>query len=55
MVQTNGNKQDFTINSATPSNPANRTLESIYQTFDFVFSVRSEINLDMHPCGISYF
>ena len=52
MVQQNGNKQHFTINSATPSNPANRTLESIYHTFNFVFSVRPGVNLDVHPCGL---
>ena len=45
MVQQDGNKQHFTINSATPSNPANITLESIYHTFNFVFSVRPEVNL----------
>jgi len=52
MVQQNGNKQHFTINSATPSNPANRTLESIYHTFKFVSSVRPDVNLDVHPCGL---
>ena len=45
MVQQNGNKQHFTINSATPSNPTNRILESIYHTFIFIFSVRPEVNL----------
>jgi len=52
MVQHNGKKQHFTINSATPSNPANRTLESIYHKFNFIFSVTPEVNLDMHPCGL---
>jgi len=52
MVQQNGNKQHFTINSATSSNPANRTLESIYHTLKFVFSVRPEVNLDVHPRGL---
>jgi len=52
VVQQNGNKQHFTINSATSSNPANRTLESIYHTFNFVFSVRPEVNLDVHTCGL---
>ena len=52
MIQQNGNKQHFTINSATPSNTANRTLESIYHTFNFVFSVRPEVNLDVHACGL---
>jgi len=52
MVQQNGNKQHFTINSAASSNPANRTLESIYHTFNFVFSVRPEVNLDVYPCGL---
>ena len=52
MVQQNGNKQHFTINSATPTNPANRTLESIYHTFNFIFSVRPEVNLDVHPCEL---
>ena len=52
MVQQNGNKQHFTINSATSSNPANRTLESIYHTLYFVFSVMPDVNLDMHPCGL---
>jgi len=52
MVQQNGNKQHFTINSAASSNPANRTLESIYHTFNFVFSVRPEVKLDVHPCGL---
>jgi len=54
MVQQNGNKQHFTINSTSSSNPANRTLESIYQTFNFVFSVRPEVNLDVHPCGLDH-
>ena len=45
MVQQNGNKQHFTIIYATPSNPANRILESIYYTFNFVFSIRPEVNL----------
>ena len=54
MVQNNGNIQHFTINSATPSNPANRTLESIYHTFNFIFSVRPEVNLDVHPCGLDH-
>ena len=52
MVQKNGNKQNFKINSATPSNTANRTLESIYHTVKFVFSVRPEVKLDVHPCGL---
>jgi len=52
MVQQNGNKQHFTINSATLSNPANRTLESIYHTLNFVFSVKPDVNLDVHPCGL---
>jgi len=52
MVQQNGNKQHFTINSATSSNTANRTLKSIYHIFNFVWSVRPEVNLDMHPCGL---
>ena len=54
MVQQNGNKQHFTINSVTPSNPANRTLQSIYHTFKFVFSVRPEVNLAVHPCGLDH-
>ena len=52
VVQQNGNKQHFTINSATSSNPANRNVESIYHTFNFVFSVWPEVNLDVHPCGL---
>ena len=52
MIQQNCNKQHFTINSATSSNPAKRTLKSIYHTFNFVFSVRPEVNRDMHPCGL---
>jgi len=52
MVQQNGNKHHFTINSATPSNPGIRTLQSIYHIFYFVFSVRPEVNLDVHPCGL---
>ena len=54
MVQQNGNKQHFTINSATPSNPAIRTLQSIYHTINFVFSVRPEVNLDVHQCGLDH-
>ena len=46
---------NFRINSATPSNPANRTPESIYHTFHFVFSVRPEVNFDVHPCGLDRF
>jgi len=52
MVQKNDNKEHFTINSAASSNPANRTLKSIYHTFNFVFSVRPEVILDVHPCGL---
>jgi len=52
IVQQNGNKQHFTINSATSSNPANRTLESIYHTFNFVLLVRPEVNPDVDPCGL---
>jgi len=52
MVQQNGNKQHFTIYSATPSNAANTTLESIYHTFKFDFSVRPEVKLDVHPFGL---
>ena len=52
MIQQNCNKQHFTINSATSSNPAKRTLKSIYHTFNFVFSVWPEVNRDMHPCGL---
>jgi len=52
VVQQNGNKQHFTINSVTSSNPTNRKLESIYHTFNFVFSVRPEVKPDMHPCGL---
>jgi len=54
MAQQNGKKQHFTINSATTSNPANRTLESIYQTFNFVFLGRPEINLEVHPSGLDH-
>ena len=54
MFQKNGNKQHITINSATPSNPAKRNLESIYHTFNFVFSVRPEVNLDVHQCGLDH-
>jgi len=53
MVEQNGNKQHFTINSATPSNPGIRTLQSIYHTFNFVFSVRPEVNLDVQPSGLN--
>ena len=30
------------------------TLESIYHTFNFVFSVTPEVNLDVHPCGLDH-
>ena len=54
MVKQNGNKRHITIYSATPSNPANRTLESIYHTFNFHFSVRPEVKLDVHPSGLDH-
>ena len=53
-VQQNVNKQQFTINSGTPSNSASRTLEAIYRTFYFVLSVWSKVNLDVHPCGLDH-
>jgi len=52
MVQENGNKQNFRINSATSSNPAKRIVESIYDTLKIVFSVRPEVNINVHPCGL---